>query len=504
MNQREKTPASTSGDHDAMASYWQMVSTILGGPAAMRAAGEAYLPRFPHETEADYKLRLHSAKFTNVFADIVETLASKPFEEEVSVEGTTPAIDELIEDIDGQGNHLHVFAAQAFYQGVADALTWIMVDYTRGVPDGATRAQEAEIGARPYWVHIPAASMLAVYSAQIGGVETFTHVRYREDVVVRNGWGESTLERVRVIDREVVRDEFGEAVSAGTPVWSLYEKQKVVGAAKEEWVEIASGTLSIGVIPLVPFVSGRRRGTSWRVRPPLEDAADLQIKLYRYESGLDHAADMTCFPMLAGNGVDPPPDIDGKGAGVPVGPKAVLFAPPGQDGKHGEWKFIEPGAQSLTFIAERMVKVTEQQIRELGRQPLTAQSGNITTITAAFAGDKAHTVIEAWTLNFKDALEKALALSAQWRGEAVEPEVSINTDFALALREDNGVSSIESARQRGDMSQETYWQELKRRGVLSPNFDADRERERILEELPGDPSAVDEEAAFGVPDPVDG
>ena len=36
------------------------------------------------------------------------------------------------------------------------------------------------------------------------------------------------------------------------------------------------------------------------------------------------------------------------------------------------------------------------------------------------------------------------------------------------------------------ISQETYWHELKRRGVLSPEFDVETEQQRLLDELPGD------------------
>ncbi|MTH95544.1 DUF4055 domain-containing protein, partial [Roseibium sp. RKSG952] len=452
-----KTPDTPSSDHAAMMPYWQMIAAILGGADTMRAAGTTYLPKFPNETEGDYEYRRGNAKFTNIFGDIVETLSSKPFEQELTVDGSDDAIDELLEDIDGQGNHLHVFAADLFHAGVADAISWLMVDYTRDVPEGATKAQEREIGARPYWVHIPALNLLAAYSERIGGKDQFVHVRIREDTVIRDGFGEITKERVRVLDRAVAYDESGNAVSAGAPTWAVHEKREKTNGVGSEWIVIAEGQMTIDVIPLVPFIAGKRLGASWKVRPPLKDAAHLQIKHYQYESGLDHAAEMTCFPMLAGNGVEPPKGDDGKIQSVPVGPMAVLYAPMGNEGRHGQWEVIEPAATSLTFIADHMVKATEAQIRELGRQPLTAQSGNITTITAAFAGDKAHTVVEAWALNLKDTLENGLALTARWMKSNAEPVVSVNTDFSLSLKEDTGADSIEKARERGDLSQETYW-----------------------------------------------
>lgn len=478
----EKTPDSTSSDYEAMVPYWTMTSAILGGTPAMRAAGQRYLPKFPNESQTDYDIRLKNARFTNIFGDILETLSSKPFEQELTVE-KADAVKDLIEDIDGQGNHLHVFAAQAFHDGIAYAIHWVLVDYTKDVPAGATVAIEKELGARPYWVHIPAQSLLAVYSENTAGKETIVHARIREDAKERDGYGETIRSRVRVLNREVERNEQGDAISAGPATWELFEKRKD-DKGSEKWVSIGSGEYSIGVIPLVPFITGRRVGASWVIAPPLADAAYLQIEHYQQESGLKHKNELNNFTMLAGQGVSPPLDEDGKPAAVPAGPHTVLYAPPNGDGKNnGKWEWLAVETAGLEFSL-KYVQAIEAQIRELGRQPLTAQSGNITTITAAFAGDKAHTVIEAWALNFKDALENCLKLTAMWRKVTVEPEVQVNTDFSLSLKEDTGTSSLDAAQERGALSWDTWFEEMKRRGIIGPNVDKEAERQRIRTEHP--------------------
>lgn len=493
----EKEPDSRSSDFEEMQCYWGLVAAILGGASTMRKAS-ATLPKFPNETDADYKFRRQNAKFTNIFGDIVQTLASKPFDTEVSVQNASERIESYVENIDGHGSHIHSFAAQSFYAGVAYALDWIFIDYTKDVPAGATVAQEQALGARPYWVRVPAQQMLAIYSEMIGGVETIVHARMSECSIVRDGWGEAKREFVRVLDREVERDDLGNAISAGPAMWELWERVDKTGAAgAKEWVRRDGGAISIGVIPLVPFIAGRRIGASWRIEPPLRDAAELQVEHYQQESALKYARELTAFPMLAGNGVTPPSDADGNPIQVPVGPKTVLYAPMDAEGNHGEWTFIEPSAESLRFLAGE-VKTTEEALRELGRQPLTAQSGNITTVTAAFAGDKANSVIQALALNFKNTLENALALTAMWIKEADTAEVEITTDFDLELRDDDGSGDLVEMRKNGDLSQETMWREFRRRGKLSSNFNAEQERQRLLDEAPGDPTAEEEEAAAGI------
>ena len=78
-------PNKTSFDYDAMFPYWEKVDTILDGLGAMIAKGTKYLPKFVKETDPSYKHRLENAKFTNLYRDISEGLASKPFQKEVQI-----------------------------------------------------------------------------------------------------------------------------------------------------------------------------------------------------------------------------------------------------------------------------------------------------------------------------------------------------------------------------------------------------------------------------------
>jgi hypothetical protein len=130
---------------------------------------------------------------------------------------------------------------------------------------------------------------------------------------------------------------------------------------------------------------------------------------------------------------------------------------------------------------------TKQDLRELGRQPLTAQSGNLTVITTAVAAGKARSAVGAWALQLKDAIENALVITAKWlKKDDYDPEINVYTDFDNFADGGADLAELGSARRAGDLSQETYWYELRRRKVLSPEFNAEKEREKLLEEIPGD------------------
>lgn len=466
------SPDEPSPDWEAMAPFWDKVNDLVEGQEAMRGAGDKYLPRFPNESKKDYEFRRKTAKLTNIYRDIIEGLSQKPFSKELTLpEDTPPQIMELIEDIDGRGNHLNVFAAETFFSGINKAVDWILVDYTEA--EGLrTVEDEKRAGVRPYWVHIPAEKVIWIESEVIAGREQLTLVRILE-----------APGRVRQFIRG--QDEEGN----NRVVWEVLEEPE---NPDQSWVEVDSGNITIGVIPMVPFVTGRRKGASWKFNPPMGDAADLQVELYQQETNLKHVKNSAAFPMLAGNGVAPSEDAEGNPKRVPIGPHGVLYAPPDGNGNHGEWKWIEPTAESMKFLAED-VKETAKELREIGRQPLTAQSANMTVIGTAFAAAKGNSAVQQWAFLLKDTLENALHLTALWLNTDFSPEVTVFTDFGI---EDTGhevPKLLLDMRVANDpqISQKTLWEELKRRGILSAEFNSDTELERLFEEFPGDPVADD-------------
>jgi hypothetical protein len=493
------SPITTSSDYDLMKPYWDKVRTILDGVDAMKKAGSTYLPQFPNESPEDFEYRVQNARFTNVYADIVNSLAAKPFAKEIGLteSSASPRIEDMVEDIDGRGNHLHVFAANTFFHGVNAAIDWIFVDYAKAQP-GRNLAQERAAGTRPYWVHIPAERMLAVYTAVIAGKEEIVHARMLETSKARAGFDETTTTQVRVLNRPEVYNGAGEMTGYGPAEYEVYQqKASTRRSISAQWERVDSGPITVGVITLVPFVTGRRKAGSWTFVPALEGAVDLQIELYQQETALKIAKETVAFPMLAGNGVTPPMQ-DGKPVPVPVGPKAVLYAPPsGDNAAHGEWKYIATDAAGLKFLADE-IKATEAQLRELGRQPLIATQG-ITVVSAAYAAQKATSLLQSWALNLKDALEQALKFTALWMGDTSEPTISWNLeDLDLAMDDEVGPTVLTTARSNGDLSQETYWEEMKRRSILSTEFDAERERQRLIDEMPDDDDDLNVRAAAGL------
>lgn len=477
-------PSQKSLDRQALDPHYVKVTAILGGTTEMRKNAETYLPKLPDEPAKNYEFRKAHAKFTNVFADITEGLSQKPFAKEVQLsEDSDQQLWDLAEDIDGRGSDLNHMAGTIFNSGINYGLDWVLVEYANAPNANRTREQERLMGVRPYWVRYKAPQVLAIRSAVINGKEEFVHVRLQESNVAADQFSETRANRVRVIERQQTAPGVW-----GGPTWKLWERQQQNGRPGSEWVMVDEGVYTIPVIPLVPFVCGRRM-SGWQVKPPMMDAADLQIELFQQESALKNIRALAGFPMLSGNGVTPELDESGNPKNVPVGPHVVLYAPPhAATGQAGSWAFVQPDPQLLVFLAQD-IKDTIKELRELGRQPLTAQSGNLTVVTTAFAAQKGNAAIQSWALLLKNCLEQAMEYTAMWLNisdPAKAASVLVDTDFDLGLGDDDSFTHVREMRRDGDISRDAELAEAKRRGILSADFDPEEDAKLLLGDMEDD------------------
>lgn len=129
-----------------------LVRALMGGTRAMRAAGQRYMPIWPAEDNESYKSRLGQAVLFPAYSRTVETLASKPFSQPMTLgEDVPPVIVEWAEDIDLQGRNLHAFCRDTFAHALGAGIAGILVDYPRA--EGVrTLADERNAGARPYFI----------------------------------------------------------------------------------------------------------------------------------------------------------------------------------------------------------------------------------------------------------------------------------------------------------------------------------------------------------------
>ena len=469
-------------DIEAMMPYWDQVDAIVEGYHAVKAMGVKFLPRFPDEPQDDYNNRLNLTKFTNIYRDTLEGLATKPFEEEISLikaeGGEIPEmVKNFVENVDGAGNNLTMFSALTFFEGINDAINWIFVDYptvNSARPMSVADAKSKNL--KPFWSHVIARNVYEVRTSMVGSEELISYIRIFEP-----GNDADPADHVRVFQRS----------QEGVVTWELHRKNPTAKEIKDQFTRVGEGVLSIKVIPLVPFVTGRRDGRTFKFSPVMRDAADLQIDLYQDESALKFIKTLAGYPMLAANGLKPDKNPDGTPKKIATGPMRVLYGLPDGAGGHGEWKYIEPNANSMEFL-QKSIDKTKQDLRELGRQPLTSLSSQLTNTTTAIAAGKAKSAVSAWALGLKDALENALKITMQYMNSPIEPMVNVYTGFDDVLDDGKDVEALLKSRENGDLSQETFLSEMKRRKILSPEFNFEDEKKRLLTDIPVDDGSQDQ------------
>ena len=114
---------------------------------------------------------------------------------------------------------------------------------------------------------------------------------------------------------------------------------------KDGWVQAKEGLISIGVIPMVPFITGRRKGASWTFHPPMKAALEAQLELFIRQSALKFAETMACFPMLSANGVTPTRMPQASRCRCRSAERSLVRTTK-LTGVSGSWNYVEPNTAS--------------------------------------------------------------------------------------------------------------------------------------------------------------
>jgi len=486
-----ESPATTCMAYDIMLPRWEVVSDLIGGTPRMRGASERYLPRHENESPVAYEERLGRAVLLNQTKRTLLALVGRVFSEPVQIdESTNPAVLGWMDDIDLQGNAVHVFAREWFKEGLQKGFAAIMVEYPRtSAVANRTRAHDLREGVRPYWVHIPPENIIDMSAEMRQGREVITHVRIREEEVRRVGFAQGVVNQIRsltVVDAgtPVAVPEGYEHLLGGNPgvasraaavgfrdarvLCVIYEedtRQKEDDAKR--WPVADAFFLEVPEITLAVFYADRE--SMLLATPPLSDLAYLNIAHWQSTADQTNILTTARFPMLASSGV-----VDETK--ITVGPKNWLnIADPA-----GRWYFVEHTGASIGAGRDNL-KDLEDQMASYGADFLKKKpSGTATERVLDEAGGVSD--LEDAAMRFNDSLSMAMYFTALWAN--IDPDavgsVAVQTDLAPDSGGPQGLAEVGQARRNGDLAREMYLQELRRFGALDPAFDLE-ENEALLE-----------------------
>lgn len=443
---QDDSVAKASEEVGAMMPAWDMVEALMSGTSAMRAAGVRYLPKFPKETPANHSLRLNSATLRPAFSTTIERLVAKPFAKLLSYDDDfPPEVKKLCDDIDTQGRNLTVFAAEVLETALSFGQAHIFVD-TQTAPAGLTVEQERALGIRPYFVLIKPKQLLGWKTSEKGEL---LQVRWMERVTEDDGaWGVKKIDQVRVIE---------------PGRWSLWRKERD-SAGNERWVEHDSGTMSItDTIPLVT-VYGRRTGIL-QSKPPLMELAHLNVKHWQCQSDQDNLMRIARVPILTVSGVD-------NSFEMTVGSQAAVKLPMG-----AAMAFVEHSGSAISSGQSQLDALAEEMVQS-GAQMLVVKPQ--ATATGVHSDNQVMmSDLQRVVLGLQDGLNLAISYLGKYMRNEVSAKVSVYNDFGFSTVGEASASVLQGMATAGQISTETLFEEMKRRGILSGEREWEEEKARI-------------------------
>ena len=449
-------------EYEAMSVHWHLTASLRGGTPAMRAAGRVYLPQEPAEGETAYVNRLDRSVLTNMYVKTAKKLVGKPLKKPIVLEESVPAeIVALKDDVDALGTSLDVFTRQVFDAAVDDGLTHVLVDMPSvdklegAFPDGSlTKEQESSLGIRPFWRHIRAADLIGWKWQMEQGTKVLTQIRILEQAKVpaEDEFSQELRNRIRVIE----------------PLfWRLYEEEvnPRKKAENKDWLIIDEGLNTFGRIPLITFYTNQQGFMV--AQPLLMDIAHLNITHWQSDSDQRNLLHIARVPILFATGFG---DDDDQ-VQLEIGANTITRAPTG-----ATLGYVEHAGTGLAS-GSMDLKELEDRIQFLGLQFLMKRkSGDETATGRSIDKSEADSELGIITQELENALEQLLDITAEWLNLGEDGgEVSIFRDFEVQFGDAEDIKLLLDARKSGEISQLTFFKELKRRGLLGDDFDPQTE-----------------------------
>lgn len=467
-----KSPAASSESYDIMKPSWVKIQTVLDGTEAMRAAGMLYLPQHDNESVLAYQERLNACTLFNLTDITLNAWVGRPFSDQLKASQENPippALEEFNDDIDLQGTDFSVFARNWFKDGLAKAISHVLVDMPQPVDTEATEgrartlADDRQEGLRPYWIHIRPENLFFADAATIDGKEVLREIRIWEVHKFRQGFAERAIPQIRRLFLVLTEDgSFQVAVE-------IYREREKFRNEEEQWELVQSSIMQIDEIPLVTFYADR---DGFHLgKPPIVDLADLNVAHWQSTSDQRAVITVARFPILALSG-----GVDDDNV-LTIGPNSWLYSPDPQS----KFYYVEHSGDAIE-AGRKDLEALEFQMSEYGAEFLKKRPGNVTATARALDSAEANSPLQDATIRFMDAMKRALDLTAKWLGLEDGGEVELPTDFGPEEFTAPEMATLNQARKQRDLSLETYLAELQRRGALNEDIDIDEEIGRLEKE----------------------
>tara|TARA_R110002096_G_C14661938_1_gene728464 strand:- start:57152 stop:58726 length:1575 start_codon:yes stop_codon:yes gene_type:complete len=471
--------ASESLAHGRMSARNELTLDLRGGADSMRDAGPKWLSMEQGEKLPEYRRRLGRTHLLGAYDDCIEKLVAKPFSREITLVGEDTLSDMLmrtVEDPDLEGGSVTTFFREGFDTGIDRGLHHVLVEFPT-VGETLNAATEKSLGVHPYFVHVDPEQLIgARYVRTSAGKKELAEIRIKSVVTEPlDNFGEQEVQVIRVIRAPiaaVVDDDDAETTPGEPGTWEVWR----LDPANKEWaIHEGPHTHTYPGIPLATVYYDKR--DELEARPPLWRLAELNLEHWQKKSDQDNLLHVARVPILFRSGWS---SAELKKPLVVGGNRSL-----GSTQKDADMRFVEHSGKALGAGQADLDKI-EEQMERCGLDPLIRRASS-SLATNIMVGDAKETnMLQAWAGVTERFIVECFRIAGQWVNEDLSEEfdADIFDEFGLSARATENLAALDKARARGDISQETYLNELKRYAALSPSVDTDEEIERTADEGP--------------------
>mgnify|MGYP002778060418 CR=1 FL=1 len=441
----------------------QRARALWGGTDAVQAAREQFLPKWGGEHADEYAQRATLTEVFGAFPRTVQAAVGMVFATPPDVVEPPAAFVALLDDVDGLGTALPVFARRVFEDAMVDGLAGILVDHPPVAAPGTVSVADARAqGLRPYWVPVTAAQVINWRVGVVSGRPALTLLVLEEQTREPDGaYGTSDVTRYRVFRRD----------AAGVTAQVYVRTVRLDGGTERVTFDAQTPEplpiVGPAAVPFAPVAIGRG-GALLDVPPPLDDLACLAVGHYRVAADRRWLMHVCHAPTLAIEGyID-----DASADAVRIGPNALLKLPPGQTAK---WVQADADALDSSRAEKEDLK---GEMAALGMAFL-AQDRRRAPETATgrrLDGAAEHATLAVAARALQDGLSNALALTAAYLGQAeAAPPARVATSYDEGTLDAQTITALSGLARERQITVRTLLETLKAGRVLPETLDVEQE-----------------------------
>lgn len=438
-----------------MAPRWELPDALLGGTLAMREGRSKWLPQEPKESSENYSIRLGRAILFNGFKTAVDDLVDRPFARPLTISGELGDLEYLLDDCTRTKRSLNEFAKDVLRSASIYGLTHILVEFPT-LPAGASLADEQ--GKNPYFVHIDAPCLIGW---ELDENSQLLSIRFKQTSIERVGsYGEKVVHKIVHYTRTDI---------------TVFRKRD----QSDEYDEVSSVTHTFGSVPLVTIYLNKQ--TEFVADPPLEDLAFLNLAHWQSSADQRNILRFTRIGILFASGFK----REEYDNGLVIGPNYLIKT----ENPDGKLSYVEHSGRACES-GERDLAKLERQMEVMGLQPVIEKRSEETATGKTIDDSNQSSSLRSWVGSCNRGLTQALLLAGQWKSRELNTSVALFDDFGVSVRSSNELSTLLNSRLAGEISRETFLEEMKRRGVLNETLDIEEEVTKLEADLvtptPGD------------------